>query len=334
MSAVLEPVAVERPDQLLARLGDLIESAAAVTAATHLGVLDLLRAAPADAAEVARHCATALDTTRLLLNALDALGVLERLSDGRYATTPEADWCAALAGGWSRLDQVVRDGRPLVAADTPAGAAELYPDVVAGLAQLCAPAVRRAAELLARVVGNVLDVGAGAATWSIPLAAADPVTAVTALDVPEVLRSTRRAVEAAGVTGQFQFRAGDMFTVELPVAAYDLVLLGNVCHLFDPEQNRALLRRLRPALRPGATLAIIDALPSADPEERRRLSLYALGLRLRTTAGAVYALDAYESWIREAGYGEPTVTPLSSSPPLSLLTVPAVQRGAPETYIP
>lgn len=323
MSALLEPVATDLPEQRLARLGDVIESAAAVTAAAHLGILDLLGAAPAHAEEVAGHCAIAPDPTRLLLDALDALGVLQRLPDDRYATSPATNWCAALAGGWSRLDQVVRDGRPHVAADTPAGAAELYPDVVAGLSQLCAPAVRYAVELLAPVSGDVLDVGAGAATWSIPLAAADPATTVTALDVPEVLCATRRAVETAGLTGQYQLLAGDMFTVELPVAAYDLVLLGNICHLFDPEQNRALLRRLRPTLRPGGTLAIIDALPSEDPEERRRLSLYALGLRLRTTAGAVYPFDAYADWTREAGYGEPTVTPLSSSPPLSLLTVPA-----------
>lgn len=323
MSAVLEPVVAERPDQRLSRLGDAIESAAAITAAIHLGVLARLRVAPARTEEVARHCAIAPDPTRLLLEALDALGVLRRLSDGSYSTTPETDWCAALAGGWSRLDQAVRDGRPLVAADTPAGAAELYPDVVAGLAQLCAPAVRRAAELLAPVPGKVLDVGAGAATWSIPLAAADPATTVTALDVPDVLRATRRAVDMAGVTDQFRFHAGDMFTVELPVAAYDLVVLGNVCHLFDPEQNRALLRRLRPALRPGGTLAIIDVLPSEDPEERRRLSRYALGLRLRTTAGAVYPLDAYAGWTRETGYGKPTALPLSSTPPLSLLVVSA-----------
>jgi len=59
-------------------------------------------------------------------------------------------------------------------ADTPAGAAELYPDVVAALSQLCVPAAKRAAKLLAPVSGDVLDVGAGAAPWSIPLAAADP----------------------------------------------------------------------------------------------------------------------------------------------------------------
>ncbi|MDT7670783.1 MAG: hypothetical protein QOC74_3566, partial [Pseudonocardiales bacterium] len=120
MSADLIPVAVERPDQRLVRLGNIVEAAAAFHTATRLGVLDLLRAAPAGADEVARHCATAPGPTQLLLDALDALGVLRRQSDGRYAATHEASWCTILAAGWSHLDQVVRSGLPHLAGDTPA----------------------------------------------------------------------------------------------------------------------------------------------------------------------------------------------------------------------
>jgi SAM-dependent methyltransferase len=326
MSADLIPVAVERPDQRLVRLGNIVEAAAAFHTATRLGVFDLLRAAPAGADEVAQHCATAPGPTQLLLDALDALGVLRRQSDGRYAATHEASWCTILAAGWSHLDQVVRSGLPHLAGDTPAGAAELYPEVVATLSRLFAPAVERAAELLAPVGGEVLDVGAGAAPWSIALARTDARVQVTAVDVPDVLCSTRRAVEAAGLTGRFRFSAGDMFTVDLPAAAYDLILLGNVCHLFGPDANRALLRRLRPALRPGGTLAIVDALPAEDPAQRWYLGLYALGLRLRTAAGAVYPLERYASWTQEAGYRDLSAVSLSEQPALALLTCTAPGR--------
>jgi SAM-dependent methyltransferase len=330
MSADLVPAAVEQPDQRLdqrlVRLGNIVEAAAAVNTATRLGILELLRDAPAPADEVARHCATAPGPTQLLMDALDGLGVLRRRSDGSYAATLEAGWCTTLAAGWSHLDEVVRSGHPMVAADTPAGAAELYPEVVATLSRLCAPAVVRAAELLAPVGGEVLDVGAGAAPWSIAIARADTAVRVTALDVPDVLRGTRRAVEAAGLASRFRFHGGDMFTADLPAAAYDLVLLGNVCHLFGPDANRALLRRLRPALRPGGTLAIVDALPAEDPAQRWYLGLYALGLRLRTSEGAVYPLEGYAVWTREAGYGELSAVALSQRPALALLTCTTPRR--------
>jgi SAM-dependent methyltransferase len=146
-----------------------------------------------------------------------------------------------------------------------------------------------------------------------------PGARVTALDLPAVTVATRRAVEAAGLRDRFDYLPADMFTCPLPHAAYDLVLVANVCHLFDHEQNRSLLRRLRPTLRPGGLLAIIDVLVPADRAAQLSTSLYALGLRLRTSHGAVYRLTAYQSWMAEAGFDQPDVETLSASPPLHLL---------------
>jgi SAM-dependent methyltransferase len=146
---------------------------------------------------------------------------------------------------------------------------------------------------------------------------------VIALDVPQVLATTRRAVADAGMTDRFEFVAGDMFTADLPPAGYDIVLLGNICHLFDGATNQRLLTRLRPALRPGGTLAIVDAVPSGDTDEHRRLSLYALGLRLRTRAGAVHPLTAYRTWTSGAGYGPLSAAQVAGRPPMTLLTARA-----------
>jgi hypothetical protein len=83
--------------------------------------------------------------------------------------------------------------------------------------------------------------------------------------------------------------------------------------------NRALLQRLRPALRPDGLLAIIDLLPSPDPETQRSISLYALGLRLRTSHGAVHPLTVYQTLTSNAGFGPVQVEQLSCAPPLYLL---------------
>ncbi len=77
---------------------------------------------------------------------------------------------------------------------------------------------------------------------------------------------------------------------------------------------------LRPVTGPPQPLA---ALPSGDPDERRLLALYALGLRLRTVAGAVYPLASYSAWAEEAGLGPVGAVPLSRTPPLALLTCTA-----------
>jgi hypothetical protein len=68
-------------------------------------------------------------------------------------------------------------------------------------------------------------------------------------------------------------------------------------------KNQTLLQRLRPAVRPGGLLAIIDVLASPDQAAQPSISLYALGLRLRTSRGGVHPLTAYETWTSSTGFG-------------------------------
>lgn len=219
--------------------------------------------------------------TRLLLDALEALGVLQGSDDGRYSTTTAASWLIAVATGWSHLDHILPTGQPIVSADTPAGAAEFYPEVVPMLSTLLAPAGRRAAELLTPVGGEVLDVGAGAAPWSITLAAADPTAQVTALDLPEVLHTTRRAVQAAGLAGRFRFHAGEIVVPGLLAANRDEACAGQP-HALDitraPNPHLtfgygihhclgAPLARLEGRIALGRLLARFPGLQLAEPPE-------------------------------------------------------------------
>jgi SAM-dependent methyltransferase len=150
---------------------------------------------------------------------------------------------------------------------------------------------------------------------------------VTAIDLPAVLPATRAAVASAGLTTRFSYLAGDIFTTDLPAAAYDLVLVGNVCHLFGPELNRTLFAKLRRSIRPSGRIAIVDVLPAMDPAEQLAISRYELGLLLRTSMGRVYPLTAYLTWSTEAGFPGLTPFPLSSNPPMSLLLSQRCEQG-------
>jgi SAM-dependent methyltransferase len=152
----------------------------------------------------------------------------------------------------------------------------------------------------------VLDAGAGAAPWSLAVAAHDPACLVTAVDLSAVLPATRRAVRTAGRERQFRFLAGDLFEVELGRGIYDLAIAGSLCHLFGEAANRRLLGRMHGALRPGGTLAVIDVMPGEHERPRPRwVALYELGLLVRTASGRVYPLAAYLDWLHHAGFEPP-----------------------------
>jgi ubiquinone/menaquinone biosynthesis C-methylase UbiE len=279
-----------------------------------------LTSGPKDAAELAQACATDPAITALLLDTLADLGVVHGNRSGRYRLGIGGPALMATAAhGGAKLANVVRSGELLARADTTEGASDLYPEVVSLLSVAFTPAAQRAAQLLAGSGVDVLDVGAGAAPWSIALATQSTAVRVTALDLPAVIATTRRAVEAADLRDRFEYLPADMFTCALPPAACDVVLLANICHLFDETRNRELLHRLRPTVKPGGLLAIIDILASPDPGTQRSISVYAFFLRLRTSSGTVYPLAAYQSWTSDAGYGPLQVEPLSDTPSLCLM---------------
>jgi SAM-dependent methyltransferase len=306
----------------------VLGGAAAIRAAAAVGVLELLARGGGSTAQAAEALGLDERATRRLLDVLVALGLAVADPDGLYrSTVEERTLLDNQLQMWDALSEVLRHGPPPYHVDQPAGAQRVYPDLVGLLGQMKAEAARQAAEQLARPHLRVLDLGAGAAPWSLAVVAREPSCRVTAVDLPAVIRATRRAVEAAGRAGRFEYLAADLFLIELPKKAFDLAILGNLCHLFGPEDNQRLLLRLFQALRPDGTVAIIESV--RDGTALREQAIYALGLLLRAPEGDVYPLPRYREWLLQAGFEAVEDVPLTERPPLTLVTArrPPVEAG-------
>jgi SAM-dependent methyltransferase len=311
-------------EEPLEYLSDAVAAAAALKAAARLGVLDQLDAGAATMQELAAAGGIDEAGAERLLNALAGLGLLE-FHDGRWRSLkPDLSGLRRLTAMWDHLDVALRDGRPLVRADTAAGAEAFYPEVVGQLGTMLGPAAARAAALLPAAT-HVLDAGAGAAPWSLAYAARHPSCNVTTVDLPAIVPATRQAVIDSGRAGQFELVTGDLFEVELCRGRYDLAIAGNICHLFDNTANRQLLSILSEALVPGGALAIADIVPDHRPSSRSAW-LYELGLHLRTGSGGVHRLDAYLEWLADIGFQPAEIHELLDDFPLKLII--ACKSGA------
>lgn len=290
-------------------------------AAQEAGIVQTLAAGPATADTVARTCGAAIRPTTLLLQGLVALGLLEQVGEV-YALAPVARF---LAGSyrdlgdsyWSHLPAFLRTGEPMARMDDPQESERHYQAQARALAWMMAPAAEAAATAL-DIGGRrrglaVLDVGAGAAGWSLALARRDPATTVTALDWPAVLAIAQKAATEAGLQDRFAAIAGDYHRVALPPAAFDLAIVANVTHLETAAGNRDLFERLRRTLRPGGEIAVIDVFPT-QPAGALPAALYALGLALRTKGGRVHSAAELQEWLAAAGFGESRFTMLNASP--------------------
>ncbi|MPZ73358.1 MAG: methyltransferase domain-containing protein [Nitriliruptorales bacterium] len=297
---------------------EALAAAAALRTAARLGVADRLRTTPMDARGLAGECGLSERGSRTLLAALVALDLAEPTAAGRFRATPGAELLTHAVALYDGLGDAVRTGQPALAWTSGRVAGEMYPRVVPMLAELFGPAAERAADILAGSAEHVLDVAAGAAPWSLAITARDPEATVTAVDVPEVITETRRAVTERGLEDRYRFVAGDAFTSDLG-GPYHLAVVGNFCHLFGWTANLKLLRRLREVLVPGGRVAIIDVMPSAVDDPSPQLALYELSLLLRTTDGAAHPFSAYVDWLTQCGYRGIQRVDLDHATPMALV---------------
>ncbi|PYV14933.1 MAG: methyltransferase type 12, partial [Acidobacteria bacterium] len=148
---------------------------------------------------------------------------------------------------------------------------------------------------------RVLDIAAGHGKFGIAFAREYPKVEIVAQDWPNVLEVARENARAAGVEDRFRTLPGSAFDVDYG-SGYDLVLLTNFLHHFDPETCERLLRKARAALAPGARAATLEFVPNEDrvsPPVPATFSLMMLG---STPKGDAYTFSELERMFRNAGF--------------------------------
>ncbi len=324
-------------DELLERARSFQESRLLLTAIE----LDVFEAVGGGAAadEVARRIGADARATEMLLNALVAVGALEK-NAGAFRNTPAT--AGHLTGPaseragllhtvnlwdrWSTLTAAVRRGTAVWRRSDAADAAAWTEAFIAAMHR---NASARAPELIAAVgvagVRRMLDVGGGSAAYSIAFAKASPELTADVLDRPQVLPIAARHIAAAGLEARVRTLQGDLTVDEFP-GGYDLILVSAICHMLSPAQNLDLFRRIHRALRPGGRVAVQDFILNPDKTAPRAAALFSLNMLVGTEAGASYSELEYAAWLGEAGFAGVKRVPLAE--PAGLMTATRPEPGA------
>jgi SAM-dependent methyltransferase len=223
---------------------------------------------------------------------------------------------------WGRLDEVIRDGKTLLPYETG------YVDVPTYWTNYMMGQHNRAASGQARqLVENVdlrsrrklLDLGGGAASYSIALCGANPQLKAVVLDSKEPLWIAKPLVEEHKLDGQITLLEGDFLETELETD-YDVVLISGVFLIKAEEDCRRLLKIAHDALLPGGLVIIQDYLRVDHSPERMKLdtleNLYVM-VAFDPSAGDREG-EEVASWLNDAGFQGPKMIPLPTQ--LALIT--------------
>ncbi|OBA95386.1 hypothetical protein A5662_01625 [Mycobacteriaceae bacterium 1482268.1] len=149
---------------------------------------------------------------------------------------------------------------------------------------------------------SLLDVGGGEAMNAIALAGRWPDLHVTVLDLPTVAETTSARLTEQGMGDRVTAVGGDCFAEEFP-EGFDAILFSRFLGIWSEEKIRNMLAKAARALRPGASLYVIDALQDDDemgPPFVAHLSAYFL--TLASGEGMIRTWAEWTAWLEEAGF--------------------------------
>jgi ubiquinone/menaquinone biosynthesis C-methylase UbiE len=298
--------------------------------AIELGLFTAIAEGDNTAPALARHCVASERGIRILCDYLVVIGFLTK-DENSYALTVDSAvflnrHSPAYLGGtvkflsspevadsFNDVAAIVRKGGTVLDEE---GTTSTENPVWVEFARSMAPLMALPAELLAKLIRagdgekcKVLDIAAGHGLFGITIAKQNPNAEVAAVDWPLVLAVAEENAKAAGVAERYTTIPGSAFEVDYG-GDYDVVLLTNFLHHFDPPTCESLLKKVYAALAPGGRAVTFEFVPNEDrvsPPVPATFSMMMLGT---TPSGDAYTFSEFERMFGNAGFSSNELHPL------------------------
>jgi 2-polyprenyl-3-methyl-5-hydroxy-6-metoxy-1,4-benzoquinol methylase len=298
------------------------QNTAALKAAIELDIFTAIGEGVDTVGPLAKRCNGTERGVRILCDYLTIIGFLTK-NDQRYAMTPDSAafldrrslmYQGSAAGfltlprtvtAFMGLAEGIRTGRPTLPGD---GSISAENPIWVDFARSMAPAVTPAAEEIARALDTaagkkwkVLDIAAGHGIFGITLARRNPNAEIFAQDWAQVLEVADENARAFGVEARVHRLPGSAFDVEFGTG-YDVALITNFLHHFDPATNETFLRKVRASLAPNGVAVTLDFVPNEDRISPPRAASFSMMMLGMTPAGDAYTFAEYQQMFRNAGF--------------------------------
>ncbi|WP_040587700.1 class I SAM-dependent methyltransferase [Sciscionella marina] len=290
-----------------------------------MGVFDAIHRGANSPSQIAVEIDADPRGTRILLDALVAIDLLESNSGGfllpeggeRYlVSSGEQYFGSAMKIGVSRweweaqwrLAEAVRNGGTVMNENALSPDFSYWEDFAAHMNWFQnGAATLMAEELVPWAVkqdsARVLDVACSHGSYGFFFAQREPKARITGLDWPHVLKYTKQNAEHLGLLDRWTPLAGDMFEVALG-GPYDIAMVTNVLHHFAEHEAIKLLQRVAEAVRPGGRIAISGHTRTRDdtPKTNPGSYLFSVIMLTMTVTGETHSIETYERMLDKAGF--------------------------------
>jgi ubiquinone/menaquinone biosynthesis C-methylase UbiE len=305
-------------------------------AASELGIFAALAAGPRTLAQLAVELRLPARTLRIAVDAVTALGLLEREGDTyRNGALAQAYLSGRGPGDmrafmrfydrlsyvrWMTLEDSIRLGRGVAGAfNFNAQEQEIFSRGVEDITDSHALAL--AADYDFSRQRRLLDLGGGTGNFLTAILERFPQMQGTLFELPGAAELARARLAQHALSRQVRVIGGDFFKDPIP-AGHDTLLLAHVVHVLNAERNFELLRLARRACEAGARLLMVDFWTDPTHTEPLEAALLAGEFLVMAADGDVYSVEEMREWLGGSGWRFLEHRPLQG--PVSLLVAEAV----------
>lgn len=287
----------------------------AIHAAVRLEIFTVLGENASTAVEVAEAIAADSRAVGLLLDALSAMGLLEK-SDRNYSTTEFSRQFLCVESpsymghiilhhhhildGWAQLDRAVRTGKKV---EKRSYGAEIERESflmgMFNLAMAIAPKIASTFDLSGR--RRLLDLGGGPGTYAIHFCLANPELRAVILDRETTEPFARKTVERFGLSERIDFIGGDFNIDPFSGGPYDVAWLSHILHSNSYDECQECIIKTVDALEPGGAILVHDFILDDTKDGPEFPALFSLNMLVGTENGRSYSKAEIISMLENAG---------------------------------
>jgi predicted O-methyltransferase YrrM len=285
--------------------------------AAELDLFTILTPAPLPLREVESRTGAEGRGLTILLDALSAMGLLDKRGEVYQCSPSVSRFLSAdapdsvlpmvlhMAGLWRRWSSLTSIVRGTQVSDQGTASLRNVDELRAFIGAMDVIAKPLAPRIVADVrpgsSRHLLDVGGASGTYTIAFLQAAPEMRATLFDKPEVVEIARQRLTKAGVLDRVTLVPGDFYRDQFP-PSHDLAFLSAIIHQNSPEQNVSLFRNVFRSLERGGRVVIRDHVMEPDRTRPKEGALFAVNMLVSTAGGRTYTYEEIRACLEQAGF--------------------------------